>query len=455
MYWIGGENMPILYDLSGMPVLVPDEQVEVFKGKIKAQSDALATNSGGTITQAVPNTKAVDGTSDWVEIADVNLQRLHVTLVNKGTQQLDIAVDESLEIADAIAPGQSSKIETQNKIFVRGAGAKVDLVEVNSLARVSLTNVSGTNNNPVQGDMLKSTYDINGNGIVDRAALADSVDWVNVLNKPGTYAPSAHTHLVSSLSNATQIGRDMLTASNVAAVRSLLNIPDSTTIDWVAIVNKPGVFSPSAHEHNVANLADATSLGKSILVATTAAQVRSLLEINQSGITIDWNSVSNKPTSFNPAPHTHTASEISNSSAIGRSLLTASDALTARSLLEIQQQDRVFSIAYPASGSLSALRVVCLSSENKLIYASSSDLTQVNKIVGVLITSASLDEQVRPLIFGHLTDSFFNWELNKPIFLGTNGVLTQAVPTSGFNKQIGYALTANSMRVSIQPSIIL
>ena len=34
------------------------------------------------------------------------------------------------------------------------------------------------------GDMTKAIYDTNGNGIVDRAALSDSVDWANVTGKP-------------------------------------------------------------------------------------------------------------------------------------------------------------------------------------------------------------------------------------------------------------------------------
>lgn len=41
------------------------------------------------------------------------------------------------------------------------------------------------------GDMVKSVYDTNGDGVVDKAA---SVEWSGVLNKPSTYTPSTHTH---------------------------------------------------------------------------------------------------------------------------------------------------------------------------------------------------------------------------------------------------------------------
>lgn len=44
------------------------------------------------------------------------------------------------------------------------------------------------------GDMLKSDYDNDGDGIVDRAELADKVDWLGVQGKPTTYPPSTHGH---------------------------------------------------------------------------------------------------------------------------------------------------------------------------------------------------------------------------------------------------------------------
>lgn len=44
------------------------------------------------------------------------------------------------------------------------------------------------------GDMLKSVYDKNGNGKVDKAEKADSVTWTGVSGKPSKYTPSSHTH---------------------------------------------------------------------------------------------------------------------------------------------------------------------------------------------------------------------------------------------------------------------
>ena len=49
------------------------------------------------------------------------------------------------------------------------------------------------------GDMLKSTYDTNGDGKVNAADAADAVPWAGVTGKPSTFAPSAHTHAIADV----------------------------------------------------------------------------------------------------------------------------------------------------------------------------------------------------------------------------------------------------------------
>lgn len=51
------------------------------------------------------------------------------------------------------------------------------------------------------GDMTKSIYDTDNDGIVDRAEVANSVDWNNIQNKPTTFTPSSHTHNWSEINN--------------------------------------------------------------------------------------------------------------------------------------------------------------------------------------------------------------------------------------------------------------
>ena len=49
------------------------------------------------------------------------------------------------------------------------------------------------------GDMLKSIYDTNNNGKVDKAEMADNVPWTGITNKPSTFPPSSHNHSISNV----------------------------------------------------------------------------------------------------------------------------------------------------------------------------------------------------------------------------------------------------------------
>lgn len=57
------------------------------------------------------------------------------------------------------------------------------------------------------GDMVKNVYDTNDDGKVnsadeaDHASEADAVPWNGVTGKPETFAPAAHTHVMSDISN--------------------------------------------------------------------------------------------------------------------------------------------------------------------------------------------------------------------------------------------------------------
>lgn len=51
--------------------------------------------------------------------------------------------------------------------------------------------------------------------------------------------------------------------------------------------------------------------------------------------TIDWSNLTNKPATFTPAAHTHAASEITDSTAVGRTLLTAASSAAQRTALDV------------------------------------------------------------------------------------------------------------------------
>ena len=50
-------------------------------------------------------------------------------------------------------------------------------------------------------------------------------------------------------------------------------------------------------------------------------------------VTVAWGDVTGKPSTFPPAAHTHTAAQVSDATATGRSVLTAADGAAARSAI--------------------------------------------------------------------------------------------------------------------------
>lgn len=91
----------------------------------------------------------------------------------------------------------SAKLETSGDIYAKGnkVACEKDLPTktsqlTNDSEFVTLSELGQAG----YGDMMKSVYDADDDGIVDKAKFADAVSWSSVAGKPGTYPPSAHNH---------------------------------------------------------------------------------------------------------------------------------------------------------------------------------------------------------------------------------------------------------------------
>lgn len=69
------------------------------------------------------------------------------------------------------------------------------------------------------GDMMKSIYDTNANGIVDQA---ESVPWAGITDKPSTFTPSTHTHNYAGSSTAGGAATTALTCTGNSATATKL-----------------------------------------------------------------------------------------------------------------------------------------------------------------------------------------------------------------------------------------
>ena len=109
-------------------------------------------------------------------------------------------------------------------------------------------------------------------------------------------------------------------------------------------------------------------------------------------------------------------------------------------------------LSLTAAVNLSALRVVTTNGSGNAIYADTDTLSNA-VVVGVTETAANAGGAVSVRTAGILEDSSWSWT-KGPVFLGTNGTLTQTAPSGGaIIVQVARAITATKIQVDIEPII--
>lgn len=81
-----------------------------------------------------------------------------------------------------------------------------------------------------------------------------SIAWGSVSGKPATFAPSAHTHPVADLSDASANARSLLQAADYAAMRTLLSLTTTLKSDATATLSKGFTYTP----HSLGNMTSFT-----------------------------------------------------------------------------------------------------------------------------------------------------------------------------------------------------
>jgi hypothetical protein len=113
---------------------------------------------------------------------------------------------------------------------------------------------------------------------------------------------------------------------------------------------------------------------------------------------------------------------------------------------------KVYSPNFIASTNISALKVIAVNN-GQAYLPSSSIVGDAFRIVGVSETSVNAGSNIKVVIAGVISDSGWNWQGDRPIFLGGNGTLTQSVP-SGFLKQIAEPLSSQAILINLQGVIL-
>lgn len=88
-------------------------------------------------------------------------------------------------------------------------------------------------------------------------------------------------------------------------------------------------------------------------------------------------------------------------------------------------------------------------------YADCNDINTMYKVAGLIISASASGNEVDAYIKGEITESSWNWELGKPLFLGSNGLLTQELPVTGYILKLGIPKLNNTILLDINQQIII
>ena len=82
------------------------------------------------------------------------------------------------------------------------------------------------------------------------------------------------------------------------------------------------------------------------------------------------------------------------------------------------------------------------------------DVDALSNYAGVTRMAVPIGDPVNVVRSGLMTEGGWNWTVNQPIFISTNGVLTQTIPSAGNPiRRIGWAISATSINLDPYPII--
>lgn len=164
------------------------------------------------------------------------------------------------------------------------------------------------------------------------------------------------TLAAADLLDVTAVGRGVMLAPDANAARSSIGAGTSNlALGTTSTTAKPGDYQPTT-----AGISDATTTGRSLLTAIDATTARNAIGAGTSSLAIGTTSTTAKAGNYQP-----TAANISDSTATGRSVLTAATVAAAQGVLGVQAKSaeatwRVRALAtdpWPARASGGALDI--------------------------------------------------------------------------------------------------
>jgi len=213
--------------------------------------------------------------------------------------------------AAAAAPVQSVQGRTGAVVLTRIDLTAAALSHTHSTADITSFSAAASAAAPVQsvagrsGAVQLVAADITGGTFA--SGLIPTISYTALSNVPGTFAPSAHTHATTDVVGITAIAA---ASSPVQSVQGRTGTIQLSAVDLTAAaaVHTHGTSDITSFSAAAAAAAPIQSVsGRTGAITLSTADVSGLANVASSG---SYTSLSNIPTTFTPAIHTHATSDV-------------------------------------------------------------------------------------------------------------------------------------------------
>jgi hypothetical protein len=115
-------------------------------------------------------------------------------------------------------------------------------------------------------------------------------------------------------------------------------------------------------------------------------------------------------------------------------------------------------LEYIAGTAIGGHRAVILGTDGKLAYASAAEIAHAGRVIGITVAAADENESCQVQTFERLEEPSWNWDVNLPVYLAADGLLTQVAPSSPaskFSLVLGFPISSTALFLNIREPIVL
>jgi hypothetical protein len=109
--------------------------------------------------------------------------------------------------------------------------------------------------------------------------------------------------------------------------------------------------------------------------------------------------------------------------------------------------DGISATRYDAGQNLNPYKAVRVAGDEMLYYADNTDPTTYFGLLGITYLGCNSGDMAKPVTYGIVENPDWNWDITVPVYLSTNGDLTQSV-TSGASIIVGYPIHSTTLFVN-------